>query len=217
MNNIYEEISKKKLNEKLVKSLTPEEQSFWLEWLNEGDKHENSYARQCRRKEISLNSKINNGRTNNETTPLDLFIDDSPNPLDFLIQKEDEEFTLAQLPRLKKVLSELDELDRDIILLCHSFEEYEYTYRGETYINYKKLSFREMGRRLNEDYRKIQRKIPKIMSYIKERYGLNSSDFPESNKKYLQSLSLPFYPSMSEDDSDYVIEKVIKLAKLNRR
>ena len=55
------------------------------------------------------------------------------------------------------------------------------------------------------------------MSYIKERYGLNSSDFPESNKKYLQSLSLPFYPSMSEDDSDYVIEKVIKLAKLNRR
>ncbi|MGI5063259.1 DegT/DnrJ/EryC1/StrS aminotransferase family protein [Treponema denticola] len=55
------------------------------------------------------------------------------------------------------------------------------------------------------------------MSYIKERYGLNSFDFPESNKKYLQSLSLPFYPSMSEDDSDYVIEKVIKLAKLNRR
>ncbi|MDU6559137.1 MAG: hypothetical protein E6506_08480 [Streptococcus sp.] len=130
MNNIYEEISKKKLNEKLVKSLTPEEQSFWLEWLNESDRHENSYARQCRRKEISLNSKINNGRTNNETTPLDLFIDDSPNPLDFLIQKEDEEFTLAQLPRLKKVLSELDELDRDIILLCYSFEEYEYTYRG---------------------------------------------------------------------------------------
>ena len=169
MNHIYEEISKKKLNEQLVKSLTPEEQSFWLEWLNESDRHENSYARQCRRKEISLNSKINNGRTNNETTPLDLFIDDSPNPLDFLIQTEDEEFTLAQLPRLKKVLSELDELDRDIILLCHSFEEYEYTYRGETYINYKKLSFREMGRRLNEDYRKIQRKIPKIMSYIKER------------------------------------------------
>ncbi|WP_261814601.1 hypothetical protein [Streptococcus bouchesdurhonensis] len=111
MNNIYEEISKKKLNEKLVKSLTPEEQSFWLEWLNESDRHENSYARQCRRKEISLNSKINNGRTNNETTPLDLFIDDSPNPLDFLIQTEDEEFTLAQLPRLKKVLSELDELE----------------------------------------------------------------------------------------------------------
>ena len=98
MNNIYEEISKKKLNEKLVKSLTPEEQSFWLEWLNESDRHENSYARQCRRKEISLNSKINNGRTNNETTPLDLFIDESPNPLDFLIQTEDEELTLAQLP-----------------------------------------------------------------------------------------------------------------------
>ncbi|UTC67205.1 MULTISPECIES: DegT/DnrJ/EryC1/StrS aminotransferase family protein [unclassified Treponema] len=55
------------------------------------------------------------------------------------------------------------------------------------------------------------------MTYIKERYGLNSSDFPESNKKYLQSLSLPLYPSMSEDDSDYVIETVIKLAKLNRR
>ena len=55
------------------------------------------------------------------------------------------------------------------------------------------------------------------MSYIKERYGLNSSDFPESNKKYLQSLSLPFYPSMSEGDADYVIETVIKLAKLNRR
>ncbi|UTC64196.1 DegT/DnrJ/EryC1/StrS aminotransferase family protein [Treponema sp. OMZ 788] len=55
------------------------------------------------------------------------------------------------------------------------------------------------------------------MSYIKERYGLDSSDFPESNKKYLQSLSLPFYPSMSEEDSDYVIETIIKLAKLNRR
>ena len=55
------------------------------------------------------------------------------------------------------------------------------------------------------------------MSYIKERYGLNSSDFPESNKKYLQSLSLPFYPSMVDEDIDYVVETVINLAKLNRR
>jgi len=55
------------------------------------------------------------------------------------------------------------------------------------------------------------------MSYIKEKYGLNSSDFPESNKKYLQSLSLPFYPSMVDEDIDYVVETVINLAKLNRR
>lgn len=55
------------------------------------------------------------------------------------------------------------------------------------------------------------------MTYIKNRYGLSSRDFPESAAKYAQSISLPFYPSMSEEDTDYVIETVIKTGERFKR
>lgn len=55
------------------------------------------------------------------------------------------------------------------------------------------------------------------MTFIKDRYKLKESDFPECNTKYMQSFSLPFYPSMSDDDVDYVIKTVIKTGEENRR
>lgn len=51
------------------------------------------------------------------------------------------------------------------------------------------------------------------MTYIKNRYRLDRKDFPESYLKYSQSLSLPFYPAMSENDSSYVISTVLKTAE----
>ncbi len=55
------------------------------------------------------------------------------------------------------------------------------------------------------------------MTYIKKRYNLDKKDFPESYLKYSQSLSLPFYPSMSESDSGYVINTVLKTAEKYKR
>ncbi len=55
------------------------------------------------------------------------------------------------------------------------------------------------------------------MSYFKNRYNLNDSDFPESNLKFLQSLSLPFFPSMTDEQVDYVIDAVIKTGEENKK
>ncbi len=55
------------------------------------------------------------------------------------------------------------------------------------------------------------------MTYIKNRYGLNRSDFPESYLKYMQSISLPFYPAMTDADIDYVIGTVLKIGEAYRR
>ncbi|WP_038108902.1 DegT/DnrJ/EryC1/StrS family aminotransferase, partial [Treponema pedis] len=55
------------------------------------------------------------------------------------------------------------------------------------------------------------------MTYIKKRYGLNGADFPESRLKYEQSLSLPFYPSMSNEDIEYVTDTVLKIGEANKR
>ncbi|MGP1437705.1 MAG: DegT/DnrJ/EryC1/StrS family aminotransferase [Treponema sp.] len=53
-------------------------------------------------------------------------------------------------------------------------------------------------------------------SFIKKRYGISRNDFPESYQKYKGTISLPFYPDMQKDDVEFVLEKVIKVAKENR-
>lgn len=53
-------------------------------------------------------------------------------------------------------------------------------------------------------------------TFIKNRYGITRKDFPESYQKYKGTISLPFYPDMKKEDMEFVIEKVIKIAKENK-
>ena len=53
-------------------------------------------------------------------------------------------------------------------------------------------------------------------TFIKNRYGITKKDFPESYQKFKETISLPFYPDMQERDVEFVIEKVIKIAKENK-
>ena len=55
------------------------------------------------------------------------------------------------------------------------------------------------------------------LTFLKERYGLRAQDFPNAAARYAQSISLPFWPDMAEEDVQYVIETVIDTAKKFRR
>ncbi len=82
-----------------------------------------------------------------------------------------------------------------------------------------KITREEFGARLQEKGLGISMHfIPHFkMSYMKNRYNLKDEDFPESNLKYMQSLSLPFFPAMQDEDINYVIETVIKTGEENKR
>jgi dTDP-4-amino-4,6-dideoxygalactose transaminase len=43
------------------------------------------------------------------------------------------------------------------------------------------------------------------MPYYRERYGLQPEDFPESYKRFKETVSLPIWPGMSESQVDRVI------------
>ena len=53
-------------------------------------------------------------------------------------------------------------------------------------------------------------------TFIKNRYGISAKDFPESYQKFKETISLPFYPDMQPEDIEFVLEKVLKVAKENR-
>ena len=55
------------------------------------------------------------------------------------------------------------------------------------------------------------------LTFLKERYGLRAQDFPNAAAHYAQSISLPFWPDMSDEDVQYVIETVIDTAKKFRK
>ncbi len=50
-------------------------------------------------------------------------------------------------------------------------------------------------------------------TFIKERYGLSRSDFPNAAEKADCTISLPFYPDMNDEDVQYVIDTVINIGK----
>ena len=54
-------------------------------------------------------------------------------------------------------------------------------------------------------------------SFIKKKYNIDRSAFPESYKKFSETISLPFYPYMKDDDVEYVIQNVLDIIKENRR
>lgn len=54
-----------------------------------------------------------------------------------------------------------------------------------------------------------------LMPYYKE-LGFNKGDFPYSETYYNRCLSLPMYPTLSEEEQDFVIEKVLSHEEPNR-
>lgn len=55
------------------------------------------------------------------------------------------------------------------------------------------------------------------LTFLKKRYALRAQDFPNAAAHYAQSISLPFWPDMSDEDVQYVIDTVIDTAKKFRR
>ena len=51
-----------------------------------------------------------------------------------------------------------------------------------------------------------------LLSYYKQKYKLKITAFPNALNTYGQILSLPIYPSLSNDDIDYICSKIIKIA-----
>ena len=52
-----------------------------------------------------------------------------------------------------------------------------------------------------------------LLSYYKQKYNLKITTYPTALTLYQQVLSLPIYPSMSDDDVNYVCDKVIEIAQ----
>ncbi|NPA74025.1 MAG: DegT/DnrJ/EryC1/StrS family aminotransferase [Epsilonproteobacteria bacterium] len=52
-----------------------------------------------------------------------------------------------------------------------------------------------------------------LLSYYKSKYNLRINDFPVALTNYQQILSLPIYPSLSDDEVMYVCEQVKSVAK----
>ncbi|MFC1771266.1 DegT/DnrJ/EryC1/StrS family aminotransferase [Candidatus Margulisiibacteriota bacterium] len=46
--------------------------------------------------------------------------------------------------------------------------------------------------------------------YYKNKFGYNNEDFPVANSVFEKSLSLPIYPGLQEDETDYIIQKLKK-------
>ena len=49
--------------------------------------------------------------------------------------------------------------------------------------------------------------------YYKKKFGFDGSLYPVANNIYNKSLSLPIYPSLTEEEVDYIIKNVIKYAQ----
>jgi dTDP-4-amino-4,6-dideoxygalactose transaminase len=50
-----------------------------------------------------------------------------------------------------------------------------------------------------------------MMPYYRQRYGLSPEDFPRARNAYLQALSLPIYPGLSDEQVERVVEAVRSL------
>ena len=52
-----------------------------------------------------------------------------------------------------------------------------------------------------------------LLSYYKSKYELRVNDFPKALRYYQQILSLPIYPTMSDEEVQYVCDVIKKVAK----
>jgi len=53
--------------------------------------------------------------------------------------------------------------------------------------------------------------------FYKKNFSFDAKDFPNSEWFFEREISLPIYPSMSEQDRDYVIENVVDICRENRK
>ena len=51
-----------------------------------------------------------------------------------------------------------------------------------------------------------------LLSYYKTKYSLRVNDFPVALRTYQQILSLPIYPTMSDEEVEFVCDTIIKIA-----
>ena len=56
-----------------------------------------------------------------------------------------------------------------------------------------------------------------LHSFYQRELEVRPGDFPVTERAYSRMVSLPLYPRMSEDDVDYVIERVLDIARKHRR
>jgi len=50
-------------------------------------------------------------------------------------------------------------------------------------------------------------------SYYKKKFSFDNEDYPISNTVYEQSLSLPIYPGLTDNEIKYIIQHVLQYAK----
>lgn len=74
---------------------------------------------------------------------------------------------------------------------------------------------KEIGRRLREKgiSTSVHWRPLHMHPYYADRSGFSPSDFPEAARYYQQSLSLPIYPDLSEDEIVFVADAVIEAAR----
>lgn len=53
--------------------------------------------------------------------------------------------------------------------------------------------------------------------FYRKNFNYEAKDFPNSEWFYEREVSLPIYPSLNEEDQDYVIENIIDICKKSRR
>jgi dTDP-4-amino-4,6-dideoxygalactose transaminase len=49
--------------------------------------------------------------------------------------------------------------------------------------------------------------------FYKKNYGFKEGDFPEAEKFYAREISIPLYPSLNEDDLQYISKMISGLVK----
>ncbi len=52
-----------------------------------------------------------------------------------------------------------------------------------------------------------------LLSYYKQKYGIKITTYPNALSSYQQILSLPMYPGLTDEEVEYVCDKVIQIAK----
>jgi len=51
------------------------------------------------------------------------------------------------------------------------------------------------------------------MIYYREHYGLRPEDYPNAERIWKGCVSLPIYPSLSDDDLDYICTTITSILK----
>lgn len=55
------------------------------------------------------------------------------------------------------------------------------------------------------------------LTYFRNRYGIDAADFPNADKKYRTTISLPFWPDMGDEAAMRVIETILAITARHRK